>query len=222
MRVQAASKFAFGGAADFMGTESTPDRSNGFLSLPSLAPNYQRTSTFAEFDTRRSPGFTRTGGLLRAQFADYRQVNGDGYGFQRVDAEMHRYVPLFGENQGLAFRATAASTFTGTGATVPFYLLPNLGGHDALRGYSSWRFRDRNRLLLSSEYRWAAGPLVDMSLFLDAGAVAPRFQDLADQTLRTSYGVGFTVHTPKVTMLRIEGARSREGLGLLISFGPSF
>ena len=121
-----------------------------------------------------------------------------------------------------SLRATASSTFTGANQAVPYSLLPALGGHDALRGYSSWRFRDRNRMLLSGEYRWTVGPLADMSVFMDAGAVAARFEDLASQTLRTSFGVGFTVHTPNATMARLEIARSREGLGLLISFGPSF
>jgi hypothetical protein len=67
-----------------------------------------------------------------------------------------------------------------------------------------------------------AGPLVDMSVFMDAGQVAPRFQDIALRDLRTSYGVGFSVHTPTSTITRFEVARSHEGLGLLVSFGPSF
>ena len=52
--------------------------------------------------------------------------------------------------------------------------MPELGGSHTLRGYSSWRFRDRNRLLLTGEYRWTAGPFVDMALFVDAGKVAAR------------------------------------------------
>ena len=114
------------------------------------------------------------------------------------------------------------ATMTGDGESVPYFLLPELGGHDALRGYSSWRFRDRNRLLISAEYRWTAGPLVDMALFADAGKVAPRLGDLTFDHLRTSYGIGMTVHTPTATMTRFELARSSEGFGLLISFGPSF
>ena len=122
----------------------------------------------------------------------------------------------------MALRAAAATTVTADGNVVPFYLLPELGGHSALRGYSSWRFRDRARLLLSGEYRWSAGPLVDMALFVDAGQVAPRLGDLSFSELHTSYGVGFSVHTPSATVTRLEVARSREGVGLLISFGPSF
>jgi ATP:ADP antiporter, AAA family len=220
-RVQVARKAALGGTLDFMATE-TDGGDAPRLGLPSLAPTYVRSAGFAEFDSRTSPGYTRDGGLYRAQVARFEQVNGGVFSFSRLDAEAQRFVRVFGDSQVVALRATASSTFTGANQAVPYSLLPALGGHDALRGYSSWRFRDRNRMLLSGEYRWTVGPLADMSVFMDAGAVAARFEDLASQTLRTSFGVGFTVHTPNATMARLEIARSREGLGLLISFGPSF
>jgi AAA family ATP:ADP antiporter len=220
-RVQLFAKTSIGGTFGYMDTETDGGDATR-LALPSLTPSYIRSAVFAEFDSRTSPGYTREGGLYRAQFSRYAQVNGDAFSFSRVDAELQRFVPLFGDRQVIALRATAASTFAGADQAVPYYLLPELGGHHTLRGYSSFRFRDRNRLLLSGEYRWTAGPLADMSLFMDAGSVAPRFQDLASQELRTSFGVGITVHTPNATMARLEVARSREGIGVLISFGPSF
>ncbi|HUR34986.1 MAG TPA: BamA/TamA family outer membrane protein [Vicinamibacterales bacterium] len=211
-----------GGGLDYLATDTDTASDTSRLQLTAVAPAYRRATAFAEVDTRDAPGYTRSGGLVRASFADYRQVNGRGFGFQRADGEVQRFVPLVGDNQVIALRATASATLAGRGETVPFFLLPELGGHHALRGYSSWRFRDRDRVLLSGEYRWAAGPLVDMSLFADAGAVAARLDDLSRQTLRTSYGIGFSVHTPNATVTRLELARSREGLALLVSFGPSF
>jgi outer membrane protein assembly factor BamA len=104
---------------------------------------------------------------------------------------------------------------------VPFFLLPDLGGHE-LRGYPSFRFRDRNRVLLTGEYRWAAGPFVDMAIFMDAGTVAHEFDDLDLGRLATTQGVGLTFHTPSRTALRVEVARSREGMGLVFSFSPNF
>ena len=77
--------------------------------------------------------------------------------------------------------------------------MPDLGGSHTLRGYPTWRFRDRNRLLLTGEYRWTAGPFVDMALFIDAGQVAPRFSDLDGRTFKKSYGVGMSLHTPTST-----------------------
>jgi AAA family ATP:ADP antiporter len=221
-RVQATRLFAFGGGFDFLQTSGDGEDASAALSLPTLDPSYRRASVFAEFDSRTSPGYTRRGGLYRAELADYRQASGTGSQFQRADVEVQRYIPILRENWVIALRGTASTTFTDAGQAVPYYLLPELGGHRALRGYSSWRFRDRNRLLLSGEYRWTAGPLVDMSIFMDAGKVAPRLEELTLRDLRTSYGIGFALHTPSATMTRIEVARSREGLGLLISFGPSF
>ncbi len=187
-----------------------------------LDPAYARTTVFAGLDSRTSPGYSQRGGLARVSLADYRQVSGTGAGFQRADGELQAFIPLRAERQVVALRASAATTLTAGDNEVPFYLLPELGGQSALRGYSSWRFRDRARLLLSGEYRWSAGPLVDMSLFADAGQVAPRLGELSLQDLHTSWGIGFSVHTPSATVTRLEVARSREGVGLLISFGPSF
>src|SRR4029077_1539783 len=87
--------------------------------------------------------------------------------FRRVDAEVDQFVPLLRENWVIALRAAASTTDTPAGHYVPYYLMPDLGGSHSLRGYSSWRFRDRNRLVLSGEYRWTAGPFVDMALFVD-------------------------------------------------------
>jgi outer membrane protein assembly factor BamA len=121
----------------------------------------------------------------------------------------------------IALRGLVSTTTAAEGHEVPFFLLPELGGH-TLRGYPSWRFRDRHRVLLTGEYRWAAGPFVDMALFVDAGSVAPRVDELDLGRLRTSHGIGLSFHTPSQTALRVELARSTEGLGLLFSFSPRF
>jgi hypothetical protein len=91
-----------------------------------------------------------------------------------------------------------------------------------LRGFSPWRFRDRNRVVFTGEYRWTAGPFVDMAIFMDAGKVAPRLADLNLRDLETSRGVGVNFHTPSATITRVEVARSREGTSLIFSFSPAF
>jgi hemolysin activation/secretion protein len=100
--------------------------------------------------------------------------------------------------------------------------MPDLGGSSTLRGYSTWRFRDRNRLLLTGEWRWTAGPFVDMALFVDSGTVAPRPQDLNWRDMKQSYGVGLTLHTFTSTMTRLELARTEEGMSVGVSFSPNF
>jgi hypothetical protein len=187
-----------------------------------LNPTYRRTHLFAEADTRTSPGYTRSGGLYRVDWSDYRQTNGAAVSFRQVDAEARQFIPLMRENWVIALRALATTTDTSAGQDVPYFMLPDLGGSHTLRGYSPWRFRDRDRLLLSGEYRWTAGQFVDMALFLDAGKVAPRAKDLDLTGLTKTYGIGMSLHTPSSTAVRIELARTPEGNSLSLSFSPSF
>lgn len=218
-RFQASNNMAFGASLDAIDVEAGPTDGNA---LAPLDPTYRRSQFFAEIDTRSSPGYTRRGGFYRLDWADYRQTNSGTGSFQRVDAEVQQFIPLLRENWVIALRALASTTDAASGHEVPFFMLPSLGGNQLLRGYSSFRFLDNNRLLFTGEYRWTAGPLVDMALFVDAGKVAARRADLNLSNLETSYGIGMTLHSFSTTITRIELARSREGMGLVFSFSPSF
>jgi AAA family ATP:ADP antiporter len=212
--VQATRLLGVGGGAESMEIDTTSIRG-------ALNPNYRRTRLFAEIDSRTSPGYTRHGGLYRVEWSDYQQTNGNS-GFQRTDAEVQQFLPILRENWVIALRALTSITQTATGTDVPFFLLPDLGGSETLRGYPSWRFRDRNSLLLSGEYRWTAGPFADMALFLDAGQVAPRAADFALGQFKKTYGIGLTLHTLTASLTRINLARTPEGNSLVFSFSPRF
>ena len=211
-RVQAARFVAFDAGMDLLAIDAT-----------GISPTYRRTRVSGEFDWRTSPEYTRRGGLYRVDWSDYHDTsNGGRAGFQRVDAEVDQFIPLLRENWVIALRAAASATDASAGNDVPYFLMPDLGGSHSLRGYPSWRFRDRNRLLFTGEYRWTAGPFVDMALFADAGKVAERVSALGLQDLKTSYGIGLTLHTMTRTITRIEIAHTREGMGVSFSFTPSF
>ncbi len=217
-RVQASRHFAFGGGLDFVSADAGAPFGVEALRV---APTYSQARAFAEFDTRTTPGYTTRGGFYRVDLTNIRETGGGVYSFQRLDAEAQRFIPILRDNWVIALRGLVSTTTAGDGHEVPFFLLPALGGHN-LRGLPSWRFRDRNRVLMTGEYRWTAGPFVDMSLFLDAGTVAPRFDEIDLGRLTTSHGIGLTFHTPSQTALRVELARSHEGMGLVFSFSPRF
>ena len=186
-------------------------------------PTYARGHLFAEIDWRESAGYTRNGGRYRLDWYDYRQSNDGGFGFRRFDAELDQFVPLLRENWVLAFRGLASVTNTDAGDAVPYFLMPDLGGSSQLRGYPSWRFRDRNRMLVTGEYRWTAGEFVDMAIFVDAGKVTPHKRDLDFRGLNTSYGLGVRFHMAAASVLRVELARTRhEGFAVVFGFGPVF
>jgi hypothetical protein len=75
-------------------------------------------------------------------------------------------------------------------------------------------------MLLTGQYRWYVQEYLDGVLFYEAGKVAPRFGDLDLEDLENSYGIGFHFHSPRATLLRLELARSREGLRLIFGFSP--
>jgi len=107
--------------------------------------------------------------------------------------------------------------------TVPFFLLPSLGGGSSLRGYSGWRFRDRHSLLMSGEFRWIPNRLgLDMAIFYDTGKVTPRFDDLSLKGLVSDWGVGIRFHGPVSTPLRIDVARGREGIHIVFGGSAAF
>ena len=101
-------------------------------------------------------------------------------------------------------------------------MLPALGGGSSLRGFTSWRFRDLNSLLLQAEWRVIANRFIDMALFYDAGRVAARRSDLTSAPLKSDYGVGFRLHGRVATPLRIEFANGNEGLSLVFSSKAPF
>jgi outer membrane protein assembly factor BamA len=108
------------------------------------------------------------------------------------------------------------------GNTAPLALLPYLGSGTTIRGFETRRFVDRDRLLLTGEYRWRPSRYVDMALFFDAGQVATIREQLAVDRFRTSWGIGARFHGPAFSALRIELAHSAEGSRLIFATGGPF
>jgi outer membrane translocation and assembly module TamA len=90
-------------------------------------------------------------------------------------------------------------------------MLPSVGGGSSLRGYSSWRYRDRNSLELQGEWRVIANRFLDMALFYDTGKVTAHARDLDLDGLKDDYGIGFRFHGPTTTPLRIDFALGGDG-----------
>jgi outer membrane translocation and assembly module TamA len=101
-------------------------------------------------------------------------------------------------------------------------MLPSLGGGSTLRGFTSWRFRDRNSLLLQGEWRIMVNRFLDTAVFADAGKVAASKSDLDFTGLKTDYGFGVRFHGPLATALRVEVARGSEGTVFVFATGAAF
>ena len=184
-------------------------------------PTYVHTETSAGIDWRTSPGYTRSGGYYGAKLVNYMDRD-DTYTFRRVDAEVIQHLPLLRENWVISVRGRV-QTVLDDDDVVPYFLLPSLGSGSTLRAYPTGRYRDRHSLLTSAEFRWVPNRLaLDMAFFYDAGKVTRRREDLDFNGLKSNFGIGARFHTRTATVLRIELARSTEGLHLVFATSAAF
>jgi len=184
--------------------------------------HYNVTRAGVAVDWRASPGYSTRGGFYRAAWARHHETNGRPFSFDSQEYEVVQMVPLMREQFVLAARGLMTLTSTERGGEVPVMLAPFLGSGGTLRGFPTRRFTDRNRVLVTGEYRWRPSRYLDMALFLDAGQVAADRRDFRSRDFEINWGVGARVHGPLFTALRVEVARGREGLGLIIAGGQIF
>ena len=195
---------------------------------PSEMPGIGRELTFqitratVAFDWRTSPGYSTRGGYYRATVERHHESGGRPFSFQSQEFEVVQLLPLLREQFVLAARGLMTIATPDSGHEVPVILAPFLGSGNTLRGFANRRFSDRNRVLLSGEYRWRPSRYLDMALFLDAGQVAPNRRDFDVSEFETAWGLGARFHGPNFTALRVEVARGREGIRLIFAASPAF
>ena len=213
-------KIGSGTDTRFPSTEAVFDAAAlpGFLEQP----DFLRSDASVALDWRDSPLHPHAGGRYGVQFSDYHDRGLNAFGFRRMAVDLQQYVPLPNRYRTLALHAAAVVTDPHAGQNVPFYFQPTLGGSQALRGFREFRFRDRNSLLLTAEYRWEASWMLDGAVFVDAGKVTSAWRDLNFRNLDVSYGVGYRVHSNDAFVARLDLAVSREGFIPLLRFEHAF
>jgi hypothetical protein len=107
------------------------------------------------------------------------------------------------------------------GHEVPFYLMPNLGGRNS-RGFTDYRFHDRNMQAYTVESRWRIFPHLDGAAFVDAGSVSPTIRGLKFSDLKPSVGFGVRLHNYKTTIARLDVGHSVEGWHIFFRMNEPF
>jgi len=209
---------AGGGSAPSVDEVYTP------ATLPGLgaSPTYLHTQGMAGIDSRAAAGYARRGGFYGVTAHRYTDTD-DTYSFTGMEYEALHHIPVLRDAWVLSLRARVETTHIGDDGQIPFFMLPALGGGSSLRGFASWRFRDRNSVMWQAEWRVLANRFLDMALFVDAGKVTARAGALNNfHDMKKDYGLGFRLHGPLATPLRIELAKSNEGLALVFSSKAAF
>jgi hypothetical protein len=170
-------------------------------------------------DTRDFPDHPTEGGLFRASAGAY-VADQRHFSFRRYEVEGVQAIPLLDRAWFLVVHGWGVFADAAPTQEIPFYLMPTLGGSNTLRGYSNFRFHDRNLLLLGVESRWPLFAHMDGAIFVDSGTVAPRVGDLGlDQRI---YGFGARIHNHEVTLARLDVAHNEEGWHVLFRSSDPF
>ena len=158
---------------------------------------YLRFGGGAELDLTRRTGFQDRGVRLRARGTRYDGVNATTSEFHKIRLEADGLAPL-NARQLLAVHGRTDLT-RGRAGEIPFYHLAELGGEETAIGYPDTRFRDRDMVSLTAEWRYEIwrdihnSMRVESFLYFGEGAVGPRLGEIASEDWRTSYGFGFRV-----------------------------
>jgi hypothetical protein len=230
LRVNGPRWFTYGAGASYLSVSSDDGTSPGpsvsglsAAAAPGVgsSPTWWHADAFAAIDTRQSPGYTDSGGLYSVRLHDY--IDRDGLlGFRRTEIDLRQFVPILHDNWIVALQARADLGSPANGQSIPFFMRPSIGGRDTLPGFANDRFIDNDNVLLRSELRWTASPLLDMAVFFDQGTVAPSVGALTFTDLKRGWGIGARLHGDTYTALRLEVAHSVEGWRYNIARGVSF
>jgi len=186
----------------------------------SAQPSFAHGDLSLSVDTRDYPGHPTRGGFYEATATAFVDEKTNQDTFMRYEAEAAQFVAIHSPTVILAFHAVAVFSGADAGHTVPFYLMPNLGGRN-LRGFTDFRFHDHKMQSYSMETRWRMFSHLDLAAFVDAGSVAPTVTQLKVSDLKPSYGAGIRLHNNRVTMARLDAGHGAEGWHVFFKLNES-
>ena len=213
--------------------------SGGLLCRHSTVYNRSDEQLWSQSPTGEYGSIWTAGPFLKGNWSIPVLINGyvsAGYGIQRgsdisyssAECALAVFAPI-GSSTTPAFRMKV-ERHIGT-ASTPFSFLPSLGGSSGLRGYSDARFGGNWALLGNLELRQKIFSLsidennaMDFSLVLfgDAGQVADHLGECRWNRFHLDGGAGMRISLPGGGSLRVDFAKSPEGLGIQMGLGELF
>lgn len=161
-------------------------------------------------------------GLASFEYWRYSDQTDGRFSFNEFVFDGRGYLTLGCRQRVIAVRSFIVHESPDSGADVPFYKMETLGGRDTLRGFQNYRFRDRNQIYFSGEYRWEGNPAVELAVFYDTGKVFHETSDFDLKDLKHSTGFGLRFKNLRRTVLRFDVGFGYEGIFGHFAIGPSF
>ena len=138
-------------------------------------------------DNRNSNTYTTKGSYLKLNYSYAPAVfGGENFDGGMFEADLRSFKSLGGK---LVAGINGLYQTVGNGGT-PFYLLPQLGNDEMMRGYYTGRYRDENLIALQAELRLRLNPRFGFVGFAGTGTVYGHGEFRIDD-LKPSMGAGF-------------------------------
>ncbi|MDX5321955.1 MAG: outer membrane protein assembly factor, partial [Bacteroidota bacterium] len=152
----------------------------------------------ATWDTRDNPINAYSGQYL--QFTSYFNSGalGSDFNYNRYTVEYRGFKKL-GEKSVLALNVIGQFT----SGQVPFLDLPRVGSDQLLRGYASYRYRDRHRTAMQVEYRFPLFWRLGAVAFAGLGDVYDSPKDVSMSSLKYSYGGGLRLNLNRTERINL-------------------
>lgn len=144
---------------------------------------------------------------------------GSEYVYTNYVFDLRKYVAV--RKSVLAFQLFS---FNNTGE-VPIRSLASFGGANRMRGYYDGRYKDKNQLILQTEYRFPLIKRLSAVFFGGTGTVGSGFSDYSLSDLKYSYGGGlrFAVNKKEKLNIRIDyGIGQGKNNGFYLQIGEAF
>lgn len=137
-------------------------------------------------DTRNTVTYTTKGNYLRINYSYAPNFFGSGnFTGSLLKADYRKFKSL-NEKLVLGFQSTFQGLY---GKKLPFYLLPQLGNDQIMRGYYTGRYRDQNLLTAHAELRYRFVKRFAAAAFGGTGTVFKN-NDFHLSDLKPNYGAG--------------------------------
>lgn len=208
------SHFYAGLSLQYQHDRFTADDEKGVYPLANLQDKEGGHVTFigvtGVFDNRDNQNYTTAGSLIRFNVA-YAPSFLSKHPLWRLEAKANHFIPL-SRKSTLGLNGYGHSL---QGETLPFYLLPEMGNDNIMRGYYTGRYRGQNYLAAQAEYRYMVDPkihircwFIDMrptfalAGFAGAGTIFGN-RDFSFSRLKPNYGLGIRYFYDKVSRITV-------------------
>ena len=173
------------------------------------------------YDKRNDAFAPDKGTFAQFYFNHFDSYLGSDYKYTNLVLDYRKYIRLYKKN----VLALQAYSFTNLGDSIPLRSLASLGGANSMRGYYAGRFKDKQQLVLQSEYRMPVYKRFGAVVFLSMGDVGNTPTDFALPDFKYSFGGGvrFALNKSEKMNLRLDyGIGQGKNSGLYFQLGEAF